>query len=81
MMPSLENNADELKQVSSLDAEQAALAYRAFAFRFHNRPRYFGEGVRRESPVFREDLRYYGRVDHPLGRVVPIGEPHLLSDE
>jgi hypothetical protein len=43
-----------------LDAEQAALARRASAFRFRYRPRHLGKGVRREGPVFREDLRHRG---------------------
>jgi hypothetical protein len=64
-----------------LDAEQTALASRTRAFRVRNRPRHLGEGVRREGPVFREDLRHHRRVEHPLGRVEPVGQPHLLSDE
>ena len=64
-----------------LDAEQAALVYHAFALQLCHRPRHLGDGVRRESPVLRGDLLYDGLINHPLGRVVPVGQPHLLSDE
>ena len=64
-----------------LDAEQAALVYHAFALQLCHRPRHLGDGVSRESPVLRGDLLYDGLINHPLGRVVPVGQPHLLSDE